>query len=212
MQEKYINKFTKSGYTYFAHDVPKDMPHLRALLMIPKILEYKCKPKKNELIVVFDSDCFPINTEWVSVTQDNLKGHEFTAVQRLENPHGYRGIAHPCFCAWYHGTDITFSQIAGNPYIKKYEKRKWKAIHRTNAFNYHRQLYAIYGNIVYHHGAGSRNVNNQPFFHDGLKFYDYIFNIPKKFIQVLRGEISPYEIDSKFRKEFVPPIPKCRKL
>jgi len=213
IQKEYIKRYTNCDYTYLVYDVPKSMPHIRSLALIPRIVDERSKPKPKELIVLFDSDCFPISKDWVDNVHKNLKGNEFTAVQRLENPHSYRCIAHPCFCAWYYGTKITFSQIASNPYVDGYEKRKWYPIHRTNKFNYHRQLFAVYGNIVYHHGAGSRNVNNQPFFYDGLYFYDYIFKFGYDFICSITGEISPYQIDKNINSRKIPrKNPNIRKI
>lgn len=173
IQSRFIEKNTPKPFDYIQFQVEPGCRHLRALGRCLQYFNKHCK--KGDICVVFDSDAFPINSEWAQMLKFYLeqksifenngdRAHEFVAVQRLENPYKYRFIAHPCFCAWYHGINIIFKEISSNPYIEGYETRSWKKLHRTNRINYHQQLYGIYGDMVYHHGAGSRNVTRQRFF------------------------------------------------
>jgi hypothetical protein len=145
------------------------------------------KGSKDDLFVIMDSDAFPIS-EWQERVLGYLKDNEFVAVQRLENPLNPE-IAHPCFCAWHTGTDIQFGiNKHYNPYIVGWEDRKWKRLNRTNLVNLHKQLYGIYDNFIYHHGAGSRDVTNDWFFKFGLERFDEIFDRPHEFIKMLGGK------------------------
>lgn len=185
MQSEFINRYTdedKDSYKYVRLESREGMKHIRALGNILKWL--KLYAKEGDLVIVMDSDAFPFRKGWIEKTENYLNQHnDFVAVQRMENPYHYRRIPHPCFCAWHHGTKINFRAITNNPYIEGWENRKWKSLHRSNSVNYHQQLYAIYDNFIYHHGAASRNVNNNSFFSKGLKFESNFFKDPEHFIR-----------------------------
>jgi len=184
IQERFIKEKTKNvEYEYRPFYISDKVKHIKALDMI---LHYISSIKEKDMIIIMDSDAFPIDENWVDKTTSYLKENEFVAVQRLENPNFYREIAHPCFCAWYNKTTIQFGIVASNPYILNYKQRTWKKLHRTNKKNLHRQLYAIYDDMIFHAGAGSRNVAVDHFFHNGLIHYPCFFENPERFIEELR--------------------------
>lgn len=181
LQKRFINDFTPTKYDLIQYVVSPGCHHLRALGRCLETIRQRAQP--GDLIVEMDSDAFPFKINWVGKIKQYLdEGNEFVAVQRLENPYHYKDIAHPCFCAWYYGTEIVFKTIANNPFIDGYRKRKWKKLHRTNSVNLHRQMFGIYDNMVYHHGAGSRDVRREGFFKNGLKKQGQFFVDPYKFI------------------------------
>lgn len=181
IQRGFIEECTKEKHEYIQYDVPKGQKHLRSLGECLQILLSKCT--SGDLLIEMDSDAFPFRKEWIHKIQTCLKnGNEFVAVQRLENPYFYKNIAHPCFCAWSADVEVSFSQVAHNPFIEGWKVRQWAKLRRTNRKNLHQQMFAIYGNIAYHHGAGSRDVSGEDFFRKGLKKEEGFFDNPHKFI------------------------------
>jgi len=183
IQGEFVQLYT-TDYTLFQYDVP-GCSHLKSLKTCVKFLVDS--GSSGDLLVIMDSDAFPI-AEWQERVLTYLEeGNEFVAIQRLENPYWWKEIAHPSFCAWKYGTDIFFDG-ASTPYIYGYLTRKWKKLHRTNVNNLHEIMYGIYDNFIYHHGAGSRgDIEKEAYFSPGLKWKDDIFNDPMKFISTLRG-------------------------
>ena len=187
VQEEYIKENTKEPYKYIQHLVTDGANHLRSLTrMYNKIKELK--PDSGDMIVIMDSDAFPISEDWVKKTEELLIGNKFASVQRLENPLHYREYPHLSFTAWYYGEmpDMEFRWTSMCPYVCGWEEMKWAKILRTNKVNLHLQLYAIYGDMIYHHGAGSREVADEDFFKDGLSYYDKFWDDTDSFIKALR--------------------------
>ena len=187
IQKNFIEKNTKEKYKYCVYNVPQTQDHLKSLHMCLEVIRRE-KPMTGDLIIEMDSDAFPIKDNWISKIKTYLvdERYEFVAVQRIESPNRFtRQIPHPCFCAWRYGTEIKWKWTARNPYVINWETRKWKKLHRTNKVNLHRQLYAVYNNMIWHQGAGSRNVDRQSFFKDGLKYRKKFWENPDKFIKSL---------------------------
>lgn len=123
-------------------------------------------------LVFIDSDCFPI-ADWVPKADSYLRLHELIAVRRDENV-GDRQ-PHPCFCVttvglwkrlrgdWRSGycwNDLKGQPITdvGGNLLRQLQDAQidWLPLLRSNHFDRHPVFFAIYGGIVYHHGAGSR--------------------------------------------------------
>ena len=133
----------------------------------------------DDLVLVLDSDAFPIRD--ASALLEKVANDETTvvAVQRKENGDSY---AHPAFCLtkkrnldWlsqYLPEDVDSPWLPHSVYsilnpVKRdtagalYQcllksRAKWTPLNRTNVIDYFPVLFGIYGNIVYHHGCGSR--------------------------------------------------------
>ena len=129
----------------------------------------------DDLLIFMDSDAFPI-TGWEKEIRQFLNNFAIAAIVRKENPEKLLSVEdcnypHPCFFAttvgfwkknklsW--GLDpSTGAQSAGVLLHRKLKELgiKWKPLLRSNAINIHPLYFGIYGNLIYHHGAGNREV------------------------------------------------------
>jgi hypothetical protein len=127
----------------------------------------------DDILIFTDSDAFPI-ADLREYLAEQLAEHPLVAVQRLENLGDPQ--PHPCFCAtttgfwkkirgdwhagfqWKNRLGETVTDVGGN-LLGKLDSReiRWKPLLRSNKNNLHPLWFGIYGGIVYHHGAGSRN-------------------------------------------------------
>lgn len=161
-----------SIYEYISTDPIKSHP-IKLNLLAEKV----CKTNSDDDIIVFiDGDAFPINT--LDSTFEQLsKETPLIAVQRTEN---YGDIQpHPCFCCttvgfwkkisgdWQAGdvtwTDSLNNQVSdvGGILLSQLQKNniQWIKLNRSNKnIEGHPLLFAIYANLIYHHGAGFRSV------------------------------------------------------
>lgn len=124
----------------------------------------------DDLLLFLDSDAFPISR----IGPEVLEGFPLLAVRRDEN--AGQPMPHPCFCLttvgfwreiqgdWGIGkfhwtapggdrlTDVG-ANLLGNLLERGIE---WRPLLRSNKFNLDPLWFGIYGDVVYHHGAGSR--------------------------------------------------------
>jgi hypothetical protein len=124
----------------------------------------------DDLILFLDGDAFPV-ADLGPAMAEALASHDLWAVQRLEN-FGDRQ-PHPCFCVvpvqvW---RDLPGDWVSGHPirpgrtdvganllWLLESQDRPWAPLLRTHSLTDHSLLYAIYGGLVYHHGAGFRGL------------------------------------------------------
>ncbi len=127
----------------------------------------------DDLIMFLDGDAFPI-ADPMPVIAESLEKAPLVAVRRAENANDPQ--PHPSFCVttvgtwrklpgdWSVGpvwpavngklvTDVGANllralELSGTP---------WVQLLRTNGSALHPMFFGIYGNVVYHHGAGFRN-------------------------------------------------------
>jgi len=188
VQKYFVSKYTSQKYKLIQFPVPNGVKHIKALNKCMKVLKKFVKP--DDLCVVFDSDAWPVNKNWIKICSAYLKEKKYCAVQRTEADDG-RHIAHPCFVCWPASRNLEWATHgpAKNPHVKGSENQNiWKGFKRTNAHELHPRLYSIYGNIVYHHGAGSRDVSGEHKFVNGLQYQTDFWANPGKFIRRLRDE------------------------
>jgi hypothetical protein len=129
-------------------------------------------PRPDDLIIFIDGDAFPISDPEPFIRQQ-LQSWKLVAVQRLENDGDIQ--PHPCFCAttvafwrelkgdwkegyrWRNGKGEEITSVGGNLLKQLIDRRiGWLPILRSNRTNPHPLFFGIYGNLVYHHGAGFR--------------------------------------------------------
>jgi hypothetical protein len=129
--------------------------------------------KPDDVIVFLDSDAFPVVPEFVQLLDGWLAKGPLVAARRHDGPNPL--APHPLFCAttlgFWHSIrgdwspsawkmpDGTIVQDTGSKLYRKLVERRalWVELYRTNtAFNPHPNCFVVYGNAVYHHGAGSR--------------------------------------------------------
>lgn len=126
----------------------------------------------DDVILFLDGDAFPV-ADPMPVVYEGLASTSLVAVRRDEN-HG-DPQPHPCFCAirvgeWerLHGDwspGYTWSDARGKPMTDvggnllgalRRHGAPWTPLLRTNVRNDHPVWFGVYGNVVYHHGAGFR--------------------------------------------------------
>jgi hypothetical protein len=125
-----------------------------------------------DLLMFIDGDAFPI-ADPMPLIEERLSRAPLLAVRRAENVNEPQ--PHPCFCVttigtwrslpgdwtagptWpgVHGTPTT--DVGGN-LLRRLEltHTPWEQVLRTNARDLDPLYFGIYGNTMYHHGAGFR--------------------------------------------------------
>ena len=144
-----------------------DGPHPVKLNELARVATLHAAP--DDLLLFIDSDAFPI----AAIDETLLDGHRLVAVRRDENMGQMQ--PHPCFCL----TTVGFwNEIAGD-WTKGHQWRAsngemvtdtggnllgllesrslaWRPLLRSNIVDLDPLWFAVYGDVVYHHGAGSR--------------------------------------------------------
>ena len=133
----------------------------------------------DDVLLFLDGDAFPV-ADLGGALDTMLAGHRLAAVRRTEilgDP-----IPHPSFCAttvgfwrdsgatWIGGgyrwlDDLgNFITDTGANLLKLLDDMHvdWLPLLRTNTHDLHPILFAVYGDLVYHHGAGFRQVITRP--------------------------------------------------
>ncbi len=131
----------------------------------------------DDWIVFLDGDAFPI-ADVVPYIEQRLDKYPLLAVRRDE--HQGDSQPHPCFCVttvrfwkriegdWKQGFKWKLkdgnmaTDVGGNLLGKLIEAGiSWYPITRSNIVDLHPLMFGIYGDIVYHHGAGFRTPVNR---------------------------------------------------
>lgn len=122
-------------------------------------------------IVTLDSDAHPIHPGWLQYLIQSLEHAALAGVWRDELQTGIAPYVHPsCLCStvnFIENNNLRLDNVA----LKKNPPRDTLSIfteialatgqgicklERSNKNNYHRLMGGIYGDMIYHHGAGSR--------------------------------------------------------
>lgn len=126
----------------------------------------------DDLIVFLDGDAFPV-ADPMPVVRSALEGTSLVAIRRDENATDVQ--PHPAFCAvpvaewrrlhgdWspgysWRGADGRCVTDVGGNLLRGLELAgaTWTPLLRSNRVNPHPLWYGVYGDVVYHHGAGFR--------------------------------------------------------
>jgi hypothetical protein len=153
------------GNFEFADELTGD--HAQKLNALAAIATERSKP--DDYLVFMDGDAFPI----APIDPTILGGTPLAAVRRDENLGDPQ--PHPCFCVttvgfwndiggdwrqgytWTNSLGFRTSDVGGNLLGSLRARRiEWRPLLRTNRVNLHPLWFAIYGDVVYHHGAGFR--------------------------------------------------------
>jgi hypothetical protein len=127
----------------------------------------------DDLMMFLDGDAFPI-ADPMPVVRNALSTVPLVAVRRDENGHDPQ--PHPCFCvmrirdwerlhgdwsmgyAWENDWAGQITDVGANLLATlRREQIPWEPLVRTNRVDLHPLWFAVYGDIVYHHGAGFRD-------------------------------------------------------
>jgi hypothetical protein len=133
---------------------------------------------EDDLLMFLDGDAFPISDP-MPLIADGLAKAPLIAVRRAENSDEPQ--PHPCFCVTTVGTwrrlcgdwsaGFTWTSMRGKPMsdvggnlLRRLElsSTQWVEVLRTNRTNLDPLYFAIYGDTVYHHGAGFRTGELSP--------------------------------------------------
>lgn len=131
-----------------------------------------------DLLMFLDGDAFPI-ADPMPLIAESLSGAPLLAVRRAENAEEPQ--PHPCFCvttvaAWrslggdwtagptWLGAHGTPTSDVGANLMRRLElgKARWVQLLRSNHHDLDPLHFAIYGDVVYHHGAGFRTGELSP--------------------------------------------------
>ena len=139
------------------HDDNQQKQHIQG---ISQIYDYFIS-SDHEYLLILDSDAFPFVNNWFGILQYQLikTNLKTAAVIRFENLDTFY---HPCVAFITKNANIKFEyKEMLNLLFERYEDIRLSNIKpfpliRTNKINYHPLFGAIYGNLFYHHGCGSR--------------------------------------------------------
>lgn len=150
-------------------------PHAGKLNLIAAEVVAVAAP--DDLLMFLDGDAFPI-ADPMPVLREALSRVDLVAVRRDENLSDPQ--PHPCFAVtsartwraicgdWSSGhpwpsrrahRSQMASDVGGNLLrLLELHGRSWQALLRSNRTNPHPLWYGVYGDVVYHHGAGFRSA------------------------------------------------------
>jgi hypothetical protein len=130
--------------------------HLVKLDMLADRVTAECPD--DDVLLFMDGDAWPIRpvSEFISNSLGRLP---VGGVVRLENGERY---PHPCFTfttvGFWKEASLSWSKHDVNHILHVLEARKqdWVKLRRTGGLSDHPVFFSVYGDMVYHHGAGFR--------------------------------------------------------
>ncbi len=161
-----------SKFFYASHEPIQS--HALKLNILAELIWLQSQPE--DLLIFIDGDAWPI-ADFLAAVRNKLVEVPLVAVRRDENQGDIQ--PHPCFTAttvgfWHNlsgdwkaghewcvalsnGVTQKVTDVGGNLLeILQRNNIRWFALTRSNTINLHPLFFAVYGNIVYHHGAGFR--------------------------------------------------------
>lgn len=186
IQLDYLKKHIQSEYRVYAflNDVPDEHVHKFYYVSTEPIEEHAIKlnllaerisweANEDDLIIFLDGDAFPISDEVIPFVKTKIRSHKLVAIQRREILGDIQ--PHPSFCAttigfwnlivgdwkmghmWKDKTGLSITDVGGNLLLRLIKSdTKWFPLFRSNVKNIHPVWFGVYGNLIYHHGAGFR--------------------------------------------------------
>jgi hypothetical protein len=127
----------------------------------------------DDLIMFLDGDAFPI-ADPMPLIEERMQNADLVAIRRSENLGDLQ--PHPCFCVttvrtwqdlrgdwsmghrWQTPDGRRPTDVGGNLLrLLELTGTAWSPVERTNPLQIDPLLFAVYGGIIYHHGAGFRS-------------------------------------------------------
>jgi hypothetical protein len=155
-----------------------DQKGLHAAKLNHLAMEIGHEASEDDLIMFLDGDAFPIADPMPLIT-DGLAQAPLIAVRRAENVNEPQ--PHPCFCvttmgSWrqlcgdwsagytWPGMRGSYTSDVGANLLRRLQlsNTPWVEVLRSNRENLDPLYFAIYGDTVYHHGAGFRTGELSP--------------------------------------------------
>jgi hypothetical protein len=150
--------------------VPSAGRHAGKLNLLARVVLDSADP--GDLLMFLDGDAFPVADPMPTV-EAALASSDLVAVRRDENLGDCQ--PHPCFCvttagtwadvggdwsngpSWINGRGREVSDVGANlMWLLERAGRAWTPLLRSNRHDLHPVLFAVYADVVYHHGAGYR--------------------------------------------------------
>jgi hypothetical protein len=144
----------------------------------PTALDYLARqvPSDFDYIVTLDNDSFPVREDWLEVLISPCEsGAAVSGVYRDEMAPAIHPFIHVSgFCArrgdlralnvsFGRGLrqDVGYNQDVGQKITYEFKRlgRTIAPLRRSNSVSYHFLIGGIYGDVIYHHGAGSRRAS-----------------------------------------------------
>ena len=186
LQQAYLRRHLKSDFRvyawlnnipnaptdsfYYANREPVDS-HAVKLNILADII-HASSEREDDILIFLDGDAFPVG-DIETLINEKLRTAKIVAVQRLENNGDLQ--PHPCFCAttvgfwreikgdwkeghrWKNKNGKGVTDVGGNLLKKLTEQGvEWFPLLRSNKIHVHPLFFGIYGDVIYHHGAGFR--------------------------------------------------------
>lgn len=162
----------RSYATRFDHVLEQRGPHAGKLNHLAREICHVAAAE--DLIMFLDGDAFPISDP-MPLIGESLRKAPLVAVRRAENLDEPQ--PHPCFCVttvrtwcdvrgdwslgypWRSAAGRVISDVGGN-LLRALElsDTPWVPVLRTNETDVHPVFFGIYGDAIYHHGAGFRDA------------------------------------------------------
>jgi hypothetical protein len=152
--------------------VPSAGRHAGKLNLLARIVT--ADAHADDLLMFLDGDAFPV-ADPLPTIESALRDSALVAVRRDENLGDCQ--PHPCFCAttvgtwqeiggdwsngpsWRNTRGDEVSDVGGNlMWLLERAGKAWTPLLRSNRHDRHPVLFAVYGGVVYHHGAGYRQM------------------------------------------------------
>lgn len=130
--------------------------------------------------LVLDSDCFPVREGWMPILDAAMAaaGKRFASPARAENLHFF---PHPCVLYTPDPHLIDFEVAEGANFLGEVfsdiacsgARENWFPLIKTNRVSPHQFLAAVYYDMFYHHGCGTRPFGMRP---ATIRYYDHFWS------------------------------------
>ena len=173
-QRRYLDRNLEGGYRlHVDQDVSGEGPDAHAEKLNALAAQIAQEAEPDDVMIFLDGDAFPI-APLDGFLEETLHRFPLVAIRRDENLGDKQ--PHPSFCAttvgfwrelggdWSRGpwTNDVGWQIddPGGRLLETLSAKgiEWHPLRRTNRVNLHPVLFGVYADVVYHHGAGFRQV------------------------------------------------------
>lgn len=154
---------------FFSHNKPYLLPFWE--LSHPVALDWLVAHLDDDIeyFITLDSDSFPVRDNWIESLIDHLQnGARMCGVLRDELAPKIKPFIHvSCLCVRtvdFRTLSVSFSRgmakDVGQNITIEMEKQMAEIVplKRSNIKNFHYLMGGVYGNLIYHHGAGSRHA------------------------------------------------------
>ncbi|MEP6809507.1 MAG: hypothetical protein ABI992_04635 [Chthoniobacterales bacterium] len=135
--------------------------------------------RRYDRYLILDSDCFPVREGWIALLDQAMgrAGKRFASPARVENLHLF---PHPCVLYTADPACLDFVVEEGVNFLgEKFTdiaaagpREDWFPLIKTNRISPHQFLAAIYFDLFYHHGCGTRPFGMRP---TTIQYYDHFW-------------------------------------